>query len=90
MINEKLYYEEESLPAGLLFLGDSIQRLNPIYGQGITLCAQGAVELLKTLDKVDMSDQKDVAIEKITVKYRQNLTKKLQQSWRLTTASDLR
>jgi flavin-dependent dehydrogenase len=33
MRNEKLLYDGLNLPAGLLPIGDSVQRLNPIYGQ---------------------------------------------------------
>ena len=33
MRNEKILFDRLSLPAGLLPIGDSVQRLNPIYGQ---------------------------------------------------------
>lgn len=33
MRNERIMYNHAPLPSGILPLGDSVQRLNPIYGQ---------------------------------------------------------
>ncbi len=44
--NRRHYYERlASWPDGLLALGDSVACFNPVYAQGITVAAQGAVAL---------------------------------------------
>lgn len=44
------YHEYQGFPAGVLPLGDSISRANPIYGQGITVLALEAVRLSELLE----------------------------------------
>ncbi|MCF1509800.1 pyridine nucleotide-disulfide oxidoreductase [Streptomyces glomeratus] len=44
--NRRYYYERLThWPDGLLALGDSVAAFNPVYGQGISVAAQGAVAL---------------------------------------------
>lgn len=44
--NRRYYYERlTSWPDGLIALGDSVAAFNPLYGQGISAAAQGAVAL---------------------------------------------
>jgi 2-polyprenyl-6-methoxyphenol hydroxylase-like FAD-dependent oxidoreductase len=48
--NQRNYYERLSAwPEGLLALGDSVAAFNPVYAQGISVAAQGAVALRTTL-----------------------------------------
>jgi 2-polyprenyl-6-methoxyphenol hydroxylase-like FAD-dependent oxidoreductase len=42
---------EPALPRGLVPLGDSICRFNPVYGQGMTVAALEAVRLAELLDE---------------------------------------
>lgn len=42
------HFDPRSLPAGLIPIGDAICRLNPVYGQGMTVAAQEAL-LLRNL-----------------------------------------
>jgi 2-polyprenyl-6-methoxyphenol hydroxylase-like FAD-dependent oxidoreductase len=44
-------YERASLPDNFLLLGDSVCAFNPVYGQGMTTAALGAMELRKCLRK---------------------------------------
>lgn len=43
------HYDPANLPAGLLPIGDSLCRFNPIYGQGMSVAAQEAVLLRELL-----------------------------------------
>ncbi|MFF5104556.1 NAD(P)/FAD-dependent oxidoreductase [Streptomyces sp. NPDC000134] len=48
--NRRYYYERlTSWPDGLVALGDSVAAFNPLYGQGISAAAQGAVALRSVL-----------------------------------------
>lgn len=47
--NRRYYYERlASWPEGLLALGDSVATFNPVYAQGISVIAQGALALRDT------------------------------------------
>src|SRR5262249_56265614 len=43
------YYQAAAFPRGLLPLGDSICRFNPVYGQGMSVAAQEACTLRRFL-----------------------------------------
>jgi flavin-dependent dehydrogenase len=50
MNNVRHHYERmERWPPGLLVVGDSLCAFNPVYGQGITVCAQEALLLRRAL-----------------------------------------
>ncbi|MGW5847340.1 FAD-dependent monooxygenase [Streptomyces sp. NPDC055254] len=39
--NRRLYFEKADLPDGFFAVGDSVATFNPLYGQGMTVAAQG-------------------------------------------------
>lgn len=48
--NRRYFYERlRTWPEGLVALGDSVASFNPVYAQGISVAAQGALELRKLL-----------------------------------------
>jgi 2-polyprenyl-6-methoxyphenol hydroxylase-like FAD-dependent oxidoreductase len=50
--NRRYFYERlTSWPEGLVALGDSVAAFNPVYGQGMSAAAQGAVALRDLLSK---------------------------------------
>jgi 2-polyprenyl-6-methoxyphenol hydroxylase-like FAD-dependent oxidoreductase len=49
-VNRRRYFEKASAwPEGFNVVGDSVATYNPLYGQGMTVAAQGLVELRKAL-----------------------------------------
>ncbi|WP_179202035.1 hypothetical protein, partial [Streptomyces caniscabiei] len=50
--NERRYFEKsERWPEGLVALGDAVATYNPVYGQGMSVAALGALELSRELDR---------------------------------------
>lgn len=84
MRNERLLFNKIDLPMGLLPIGDSVQRLNPIYGQGITVAAQSVITLSRCLATGDMG------LREFSRFYICELYRSLENSWRMATASDAR
>ncbi|MFD3550032.1 NAD(P)/FAD-dependent oxidoreductase [Streptomyces sp. NPDC058655] len=41
--NRRVYFEKADLPDGFFAVGDSVATFNPLYGQGMTVAAQGAL-----------------------------------------------
>ncbi|MCX4825539.1 FAD-dependent monooxygenase [Streptomyces sp. NBC_01142] len=49
-VNRRRYFEKaEAWPEGLIVVGDSVATYNPLYGQGMTVAAQGLVGLRNAL-----------------------------------------
>lgn len=49
-VNRRRYFERATAwPDGFIVVGDSVATYNPLYGQGMTVAAQGLVELRNTL-----------------------------------------
>ncbi|WP_405804807.1 FAD-dependent monooxygenase [Streptomyces sp. NBC_00210] len=51
-VNRRRYFEKASAwPGGFIVVGDSVATYNPLYGQGMTVAAQGLVELKNALKR---------------------------------------
>ena len=70
-----------------LLRSPTVQRLNPIYGQGITVAAQSAITLARCLERAARAD---VQIRDFSRMYVRDLYRSLENSWSMATASDLR
>lgn len=70
-----------------LLRSPTVQRLNPIYGQGITVAAQSAITLARCLERAARAD---VQIKDFSRMYVRDLYRSLENSWSMATASDLR
>ena len=94
MRNEMLCYHEIEMPRGLLAVGDSVMRLNALYGQGIAASSQSVVLLAETLDralrgKITRSEQQE-ALQTLAKPFQPALVKKLEPAWSLATKTDLK
>jgi flavin-dependent dehydrogenase len=82
--NRLLHYEKLSrLPQGLVMLGDAVCAFNPVYGQGITTAALGAL----TLDECLQSQQQ---LNGFTQTFQKKLFKVIQNPWSMATGEDVR
>ena len=74
----------ERLPENFLALGDSVCAFNPVYGQGMTIAAIGALTLHECLSE-HKSGNGDLARQ-----FQGRLAKVNEASWMLATSQDLR
>lgn len=81
------YDRVATVPMGILFLGDSVCTLNPIYGQGMALGALAARDLRKTLLEVRSSIN---GIECLGVHFQRRLAETIRLSWTVSSAADRR
>jgi 2-polyprenyl-6-methoxyphenol hydroxylase-like FAD-dependent oxidoreductase len=86
MQNRMRHYEEMAhLPGGFVLLGDSVCAFNPVYGQGMTIAAMGAIELGRTLSTWKR------ALDPTFVKtFQKRLAKLNTLPWSLATGEDCR
>jgi flavin-dependent dehydrogenase len=94
MRNEMICYHEIDMPRGLLAIGDSVMRLNALYGQGIGVSSQSVVLLKKTLsqalkDAKTESERKQV-LNTLGATFQPLLAKNLMPAWNLATKADLK
>ncbi|MFE2329960.1 NAD(P)/FAD-dependent oxidoreductase [Streptomyces sp. NPDC059385] len=47
--NRRIYFEKAALPDGFFAVGDSVATFNPLYGQGMTVAAQGILAVRSLL-----------------------------------------
>ncbi|KAG7669037.1 hypothetical protein Ndes2526A_g00744 [Nannochloris sp. 'desiccata'] len=94
MRNEMICYHEIDMPRGLLAIGDSVMRLNALYGQGIGASSQSVVLLKQTLsralkDATSESERKQV-LNTLGATFQPLLAKNLMPAWNLATKADLK
>ncbi|WP_227025087.1 FAD-dependent oxidoreductase [Streptomyces tsukubensis] len=79
--NVRRYYEERGrLPAGFLAMGDALCAFNPIYGQGMSVAALGAVAL-----RAALSDRDSVPT---TARTQRALAAVARQAWEIAAGAD--
>ncbi|MFI8105811.1 NAD(P)/FAD-dependent oxidoreductase [Streptomyces sp. NPDC086023] len=54
--NRRSYFEKAELPAGFFAVGDSVATYNPLYGQGMTVAAQGLLAVREILRRRPVTD----------------------------------
>ncbi|MFN8445266.1 MAG: hypothetical protein U0175_31045 [Caldilineaceae bacterium] len=80
------HYETAKLPDGVVALGDAVCAFNPVYGQGMTMGALGALTLQHTLQ----SYRNRQTLQGMTSHFQKQLAKNNQIAWALATGEDFR
>lgn len=86
--NSWRHYELTRLPEGLAIVGDAVCAFNPIYGQGMTTAALGALTLQKSLQQQFTNSQ--FQVKGLTKNYQKQLAKVLKTPWLMATSDDFR
>jgi 2-polyprenyl-6-methoxyphenol hydroxylase-like FAD-dependent oxidoreductase len=87
--NRWRHYEQlRTFPAGLAVLGDAACAFNPLYGQGMTSAAIGAVTLGNCLD--DCRNEWGLDLNRLAQQFRYQLAAAIQLPWLMATGEDLR
>jgi 2-polyprenyl-6-methoxyphenol hydroxylase-like FAD-dependent oxidoreductase len=74
------------LPRGLVPLGDSICRFNPVYGQGMTVAALEAVELRRLLDERSAAA---ALLEGLNTAFLSGIEAVIDAAWQMSAIPDL-
>ncbi|MFN6519128.1 MAG: FAD-dependent oxidoreductase [Nostoc sp. CreGUA01] len=88
--NSLRHYEKLSrLPEGLIIVGDAVCAFNPIYGQGMTTAALGALTLDECLSK-QLSKQSNGNLIGLPRYFQKQLSKTISVPWLMATGEDFR
>jgi 2-polyprenyl-6-methoxyphenol hydroxylase-like FAD-dependent oxidoreductase len=86
--NRWRHYEHLSrLPDGIVAVGDSVCAFNPVYGQGMTVAALGALALDQCLKTVDAHKLRSPGL---TPQFQKQLAQIVANPWAMATAEDCR
>jgi len=93
--NVSRQYHKMKLPEGLVIMGDAFTALNPFYGQGMSVAAQQAVVLEKTLGKVLSGKSGEIQIRhavraSLGPRVHKLFHKKVGVAWQMCTSEDMR
>ena len=84
--NRWRHYEQlKSLPDGIVAIGDAVCTFNPVYGQGMTTAALGAIALDRCLQQAHPSILNDFPL-----RFHRQLARILQAPWLMATGEDSR
>jgi 2-polyprenyl-6-methoxyphenol hydroxylase-like FAD-dependent oxidoreductase len=81
------HYENSRLPENLLAIGDAVCAFNPVYGQGMTVAALGALTLNQCLQQ-QFRYKRDLT--GLTKNFQRQISKVLQTPWLMATSEDFR
>ncbi|HEY9804692.1 MAG TPA: FAD-dependent monooxygenase [Leptolyngbyaceae cyanobacterium] len=88
--NRWLHYEKLSrLPSGFVLVGDAVCAFNPVYGQGMTTAALGALTLDECLSK-QLSHHTDGNLVGLERRFQKQLSKIIAVPWLMATGEDFR
>lgn len=83
--NRLRHYDKLKLPEGFVVVGDAVFTLNPLYGQGMTTAAIGAIELDRCLDR---QFQSRTDLTGLSDRFQKQLAQSLQAAWMFATNRD--
>jgi flavin-dependent dehydrogenase len=81
--NQLRHYERARLPARFALIGDAVASFNPIYGQGMTIAAEGALAL-------DALLRRAADLDLVGARFRKRLAHAIATPWLLATSEDFR
>lgn len=81
--NRRIFFEKAALPDGFFAVGDSVATFNPLYGQGMTVAAQGILAV-RTLLRA-----KGLAHPAIGIEAQRAIAPQVAVAWDLATSQDI-
>ena len=82
-------FERTKLPDNFLLFGDAVCAFNPVYGQGMTIAALGALALQENLEK-QLALHPDGNLAGLSARFQKRLAKVIEAPWMMATGEDYR